>query len=444
MGDQPEIIDWGDNDGMTVQSRVLNDRVGDFDLNLPRNANIKSSVCGDQTHIRKLTIRGGSTISTHSFGFGEVDELSIDLDVLRESCDRDKIPQFFKTLKKLVINGTGACKFSNIHLFRDLRVVVVSNGITSISEGQFRDQTRLQEVELPTTLVSIEPFAFCHCTALSTCILPMGVKEIGKAAFANCIQLWISELPSKLKTLGEHAFYHCASISKLKIPPGVAVTGHPFERCNVSSVTVPRNEARFYMDQFPPTKEVVPRLYRPADSELILKKVPELMRSFGLRSVKKPEYQTFGKYNLTAQQTDTIKTLLLAFNRTVTLCSSDVMDKILANFEERSNERFGRSHWKISQETQSGNGGMMDFSTNGFYEHSNPDYDIQILPHHYDIDEEFADYKYQRALNRRREADRRMVARNQPPVFEYEDENVQDADAPLNQEARHRRRGDLM
>ena len=71
--------------------------------------------------------------------------------------------------------------------------------------------------------MTIEPFAFRNCDALTTISIPNYVTEIGESAFYGCISLNEVVLPadSKLETLAHSLFMECEVLSSIVIPASV-------------------------------------------------------------------------------------------------------------------------------------------------------------------------------------------------------------------------------
>ena len=80
----------------------------------------------------------------------------------------------------------------------NLKSVVISEGVTSLTGHQFYKCTALKNVSLSSTLESISQSAFSCCTSLESIYLPEGLKTIGYMAFYKCRALKNVTLPNSL------------------------------------------------------------------------------------------------------------------------------------------------------------------------------------------------------------------------------------------------------
>ena len=120
----------------------------------------------------------------------------------------------------LYINGTGdmTIDFEYIteipwyHLRNDISKIVISEGITSISDSAFADFKLTTEVVLPESLRFIGPAAFITCTKLETLTLPYKITRIEDGAFVNCESLASITIPGSITEIAEDAFYNCSNV----------------------------------------------------------------------------------------------------------------------------------------------------------------------------------------------------------------------------------------
>ena len=102
-----------------------------------------------------------------------------------------------------------------------IRKITISEGITRIYGGAFKDFTSLEEVVLPGTLTSIGDEAFSGCTNLKKINLPGRLSSIGKSAFYGCTSLDSVTIPVSIKSLGDKAFSGCTQLKNIALPDSV-------------------------------------------------------------------------------------------------------------------------------------------------------------------------------------------------------------------------------
>ncbi len=146
----------------------------------------------------------------------------------------------------LTLSGTG--KIVREAFIYDLRIkeVIISNGITNISDycfsncdnlekivfgknveiigaNAFYDCDALTDITLPESMLKIDDNAFYHCSRLTTVGLNTNLQSIGKNAFYYSIKLSAIDFPASLQSIGEYAFYECHSLKSIDIPEGISV-----------------------------------------------------------------------------------------------------------------------------------------------------------------------------------------------------------------------------
>jgi hypothetical protein len=101
-----------------------------------------------------------------------------------------------------------------------LKCYYVKPGIRYINDDAFENCNRLQQVELPKTVIHIGAWAFYRCQALENIVVPASVTTIGDYAFSNCKSLKSILLVGKVKSIGEYAFLSCDALKSIVIPRG--------------------------------------------------------------------------------------------------------------------------------------------------------------------------------------------------------------------------------
>lgn len=157
----------------------------------------------------------------------------------------------------LTISGTGALDknvFYDVKGNKNIKKVIINEGITEIGEKTFYGCSEVTQIELPETLskigkqaiscqklteihipenvTSIEQSAFFKCKSLKQIVIPNSITQISDSAFSGCEELTSITLPSNLSQIGTNAFYDCKSLVYLDIPESVKQIGEQaFQGC---------------------------------------------------------------------------------------------------------------------------------------------------------------------------------------------------------------------
>lgn len=106
--------------------------------------------------------------------------------------------------------------------------VSVPDSVTSIGDSAFAGCTALTHIDLPQTMTSFGREVFNTCTSLEKITIPEGITSLPAMAdtemadswygfLAFCTSLKEVQLPSTLKTIDEAAFYSCTALESLQI-----------------------------------------------------------------------------------------------------------------------------------------------------------------------------------------------------------------------------------
>lgn len=83
----------------------------------------------------------------------------------------------------------------------------------------------ITELTLPSTLTTIDDYAFNLYLKVKDVQIPYGVTTIGNHAFSDCVQIENVVLPGTVKKIGDAAFYVCDSLNSITIPASVTEIG---------------------------------------------------------------------------------------------------------------------------------------------------------------------------------------------------------------------------
>lgn len=148
----------------------------------------------------------------------------------------------------LTISGTGnmenyeASRVPWYDKKKEIKSVVINDGVTSIGDYAFENCTNLTSVTIPESVTSIGAYAF-GITNLTFIIIPNSVTSIGDLAFVSCQRLKYINIPNKVTSIGNYTFESCTSLSSITIPEGVTSIGEAaFMNCNgLTSIIIPNS-----------------------------------------------------------------------------------------------------------------------------------------------------------------------------------------------------------
>ncbi len=124
-----------------------------------------------------------------------------------------------------------------------VKKVVVSEGITGISQYAFASFSNLESVQLPSTLKTIGQQAFANCYRLKSVSMQEGIKEIPFGCFDTCYSLKSITLPQSLEGIGYNAFLYCSGLEYIELPDNLSyINGGAFFGCfGLKEITIPKN-----------------------------------------------------------------------------------------------------------------------------------------------------------------------------------------------------------
>ena len=126
--------------------------------------------------------------------------------------------------QSLTLSGAGAIPDYPIakapwhELRKQIKSIVLREGVTRIGDYAFYDCTELMSVEIPEGVTQIGESAFACCQSLESVTIPGSVTEIGEGAFESCDSMMVLELASGLKCVGAFAFSECVALRELVLP----------------------------------------------------------------------------------------------------------------------------------------------------------------------------------------------------------------------------------
>ena len=122
--------------------------------------------------------------------------------------------------------------------YEGLRMVQIPNSVVEIGGGAFRF-CKLESVNIPGRVTSIENGTFTGCSELKSVTIPHSVTRIGDFAFDNCSSLRSIAIPNSVMNIGDYAFCGCRNLKSVTIPGSVVAIGIcAFNDCGVENVVI--------------------------------------------------------------------------------------------------------------------------------------------------------------------------------------------------------------
>ena len=176
----------------------------------------------------------------------------------------------------LTISGNGKVEKGGIRNTKDIKNIIVQEGITEIEQGALGGCTKIESITVPFVGVSpnetenthfgyifgdkeydsvpdslkevvitggesIPYKAFWGCGSLTSIVIPEGVTSIGDYAFTSCDSLTNIIIPDGVISIGDYAFSSCDSLTSITISDSVTRIGdEAFRECRaLKSITIP-------------------------------------------------------------------------------------------------------------------------------------------------------------------------------------------------------------
>ena len=145
--------------------------------------------------------------------------------------------------------GRGANLYLNGKLVTNL---VIPSSVTSIDNYAFYGCKGLTSITIPDSVTSIGNYAFYGCGNLTSITIPDSVTSIGDDAFNGCSSLASITIPDSVTSIGSSAFEDCSSLTSVTIGNGVTSIGYgTFNGCSsLTSVTIGKEVTSIYDSVF--------------------------------------------------------------------------------------------------------------------------------------------------------------------------------------------------
>lgn len=117
--------------------------------------------------------------------------------------------------------GIGESAFSGIYFSS----VTFGQNLQEIGEYAFESSCRMQVVDIPDSVTSIDDNAFQFCTNLTYLTLGTGLTNIGSWAFSLCSSLTSVDIPDSMTRINEGTFVNCSKLKEVRLGRNVNFIG---------------------------------------------------------------------------------------------------------------------------------------------------------------------------------------------------------------------------
>ena len=103
-----------------------------------------------------------------------------------------------------------ALNLSLIHIFagNNFSTIEISENVSVIESGAFKDCKKLQKIKIPDTAKNIGTMLFGNCIKLTDAELPQGIERITEGLFAGCTSLEQFSVPDTVQLIEDLSLIH--------------------------------------------------------------------------------------------------------------------------------------------------------------------------------------------------------------------------------------------
>ena len=120
---------------------------------------------------------------------------------------------------------------------------IIPSSVISIEPYAFSQCKGFTSLDIPNSVTSIRQYAFSQCKGLTRLDIPNSVTSIGQYAFEGCSNLISIDIPSSVSYIGDNAFRDCSSLSSIVIPNSLTnIENYTFIGCSsLTNIEIPNN-----------------------------------------------------------------------------------------------------------------------------------------------------------------------------------------------------------
>ena len=142
---------------------------------------------------------------------------------------------------------------SPFYLNKNIKEIVIGDGVTSIGDCAFWGCSSLTSIEIPDGVTSIGMSVFDSCSSLTSIEIPVGVTRLKDFVFYGCSSLTSITIPEGLTSIDGGAFQNCSSLTSIAILAGVTSIGESaFKDCsNLNTIYCYKNSTADKYTDYP-------------------------------------------------------------------------------------------------------------------------------------------------------------------------------------------------
>lgn len=197
-----------------------------------------TGICGDSLawsydiDTRVLVISGTGDMYDYQMGKGYAGT---------ETSDSPWNGQYRKQIKKVVVSdgvtSIGDCAFYHC---TSLEEIVLPEGLLSIGDNAISRCDVLKEFNIPTSVTSLGESFVSQCPLISSVVIPDAVTSIPDRAFSSCFALSNVSIPDTVTSIGNYAFSNCSALADIALPTKLTTMGtHVFYASGIKELTIP-------------------------------------------------------------------------------------------------------------------------------------------------------------------------------------------------------------
>ena len=172
----------------------------------------------------------------------DIDNAWIDEYGVIYSSDKKRLLKCDVTIAKYhVRNGVLAIANNAFKNNSALECIILPDSLLEIGESAFEYCKNLKEINIPPRVSQIRRRTFLCCELLESIDMPSHIFQIGEEAFSYCKSLIDIKLHGSIKTIGSGAFQECVSLLGIKLPSGISSLAYDlFRGCSsLREITIP-------------------------------------------------------------------------------------------------------------------------------------------------------------------------------------------------------------